>query len=156
MIEKKHLESFLKANGIAPTASDEEIRSVLISARWDHSEIDTALIVLRENMSNHETHVDTIHKVFNTDSRLNAAEINSLLGIKVSLSTEDIRTSLSDTRASVERTRMAAGFVLALVISGCSLGYIVYNEQSVKVPSAAHQSVEHGLLQIDQSSSSHK
>ena len=43
MIEKRNVEAFLKVNGIPPTAKDEEIRSILLSARWNNNEVDTAL-----------------------------------------------------------------------------------------------------------------
>ena len=58
MIEKRSVEAFLKVNGIPATAKDEEIRSVLLSARWNNNEVDTALMVLKENVLSNETHVD--------------------------------------------------------------------------------------------------
>jgi hypothetical protein len=126
MIEKQHIEAFLKANGVKPTASDEEIRSVLISARWEHQEIDTALIVLKENIVSHETHVDTLHKVFNSDNRLDAAEISALLGIEVTLSNKDVNLSVTEQRKRSERRRIILSFVLSVCIAGCSVGYVVY------------------------------
>ena len=67
MIDKRSIEAFLRVNGIPPTAQDEEIRSVLLSAKWNENEVDTALVVLKENLTNQETHVDTLHKVFNSE-----------------------------------------------------------------------------------------
>lgn len=85
MIQREHIEKLLKLNGIETNAKDEEIRSVLISARFDHEEVDTALMVLRENVETKKTRVDGLHKVFRTDKSLSSAEINSLLGINVCL-----------------------------------------------------------------------
>jgi hypothetical protein len=87
MFDKKHIESILKINGLAKTAPDEEIRSVLVSARFNNDEIETAMMVLRENVKTNQTHVDGLHKVFRTDQALQPAEISRLLGIDVNLDT---------------------------------------------------------------------
>jgi hypothetical protein len=115
MIEKKNIEAFLKVNGIPPTARDEEIRSVLLSARWNHNEVDTALMVLKENVKSNQTHVDTLHKVFNTDDRLSSAEISNLLGIDVHLSSEDVG-DINKKRRSIESFRSLLTFVLSIVL----------------------------------------
>jgi hypothetical protein len=138
MIEKQHVEAFLKANGVKETASDEEIRSVLISARWDHEEIDTALIVLKENMTSHETHIDTLHKVFNSDSRLNAAEITALLGIEVSLTHHDVTTSVSEKRQLIERGRIIFSFILSVFLATASVGYVFYRTHGPVVNKVTH------------------
>lgn len=83
MIDKASLEQFLRINGIAPTSSEEEIKSVLLSARWDHEDVDTAMLVLRENTTTHESKVDSLHKVFRSDSRLRPDAVASLLGINM-------------------------------------------------------------------------
>lgn len=90
MIDKKHIEQILKSNGLAPTSKDEEIKSVLLSARYHEDEVDTAIMVLRENRDSHKTKVDGLHKVFRTDTTLNAKEITSLLGIDVTLDKERV------------------------------------------------------------------
>ena len=129
MIEKQNLEAFLKVNGIPPTAKDEEIRSVLLSARWNNNEVDTALMVLKENIKNSETHVDTLHKVFNSDNRLSAAEISSLLGIDVQLSDEDVN-NVNTKRGSIETGHRIVAFVLAILIAVSSVGYLMYKEKA--------------------------
>jgi len=85
MVNKKHIETILKINGLADGAPDEEIRSVLLSARFHEAEIDTALMVLRENTVTNKTRVDGLHKVFRTDEGLEAKEIAELLGIEVNI-----------------------------------------------------------------------
>lgn len=95
MTDKRHIESILKVNGIAPTAADEEIKSVLLSARFNEDEVDAALMVLRENVKTNETRVDGLHKVFRTDGGLRPAEISKLLGIDIELTDVDsVRTDL--------------------------------------------------------------
>ena len=87
MFDKKHIESILKINGLANSAPDEEIRSVLLSARFNDDEVQTAMMVLRENVKTNQTHVDGLHKVFRTDQALLPSEISQLLGIDVNLET---------------------------------------------------------------------
>jgi hypothetical protein len=87
MIDKRHVESVLRINGLTKTAADEEIRSVLLSARFEKDEIETALMVLRENVKTSETRVDGLHKVFRSDQVLQPEEISELLGVDVALPT---------------------------------------------------------------------
>ena len=55
MLQKKDIETILKINGVSAVAPDEEIRTVLLSARYNNDEVDTAIMVLRENMKTHQT-----------------------------------------------------------------------------------------------------
>ncbi len=129
MIEKRNVEAFLKVNGIPPTAKDEEIRSVLLSARWNNNEVDTALMVLKENIKSNETHVDTLHKVFNSDDRLSSAEISKLLGIDVSLSDMDV-ADIFKKQSSLQNGRALLTLVLSIVIAASSIWYLMYKEQA--------------------------
>lgn len=129
MIEKRNIESFMRVNGIPATANDEEIRSVLISARWNENEVDTALMVLKENTTTKQTHVDTLHKVFNTDDRLNSQEISNLLGINVELTDRDV-TKVNAKRARTERAQGLLSFGLSIVIALSSIGYLMYQEKA--------------------------
>lgn len=128
MIEKRSIETFLKVNGIPPTAKDEEIRSVLISARWNENEVDTALMVLKENIKSQETHVDTLHKVFNSDDRLNAAEISALLGIDVQLSNDDVG-DLEYKRKRLDQVHTIITIVLAIIIAVGATMYLMHEER---------------------------
>ena len=85
MTDKKQIESILRVNGLGTSAPDEEIRSVLISARFDDDEVNAALVVLRENTKTNETRVDGLHKVFRTDEGLKPKEVSRLLGIDISV-----------------------------------------------------------------------
>ena len=129
MIDKRSIEAFLRVNGIPPTAQDEEIRSVLLSAKWNENEVDTALVVLKENVTNQETHVDTMHKVFNSDDRLSSSEISSLLGIDVALSNDDI-LDINDKRTAVAKWQTISAFTLAVIIALLSVGYLMYQEKA--------------------------
>ena len=127
MIDRQHIENVLRANGVPPTANDEEIRSVLLSAKWDKNEVDTALTVLKENTSSHQTHVDTLHKVFRSDDTLSPQEISSLLGIdlKVTDTLNKNSTSKKSTFLSQSTLILIASFIIAFV----SLGYVMYSQK---------------------------
>ena len=129
MIEKRNVEAFLRVNGIPPTAKDEEIRSVLLSARWNNNEVDTALMVLKENVKNNQTHVDTLHKVFNSDDKLSSAEITKLLGIDVNLSNFEAE-SVSKKYQLIENSSSLIVFILSLIIAVSSIGYLMYQEKA--------------------------
>lgn len=129
MIDKRSIEAFLKVNGIPPTAKDEEIRSVLLSARWNNNEVDTALMVLKENTGSKKTHVDTLHKVFNSDDRLSASEITSLLGIDFTLSDSDVK-DLGNVSKNMEKGRSLITFGLSLIIAVSAIFYLMYKEKA--------------------------
>jgi hypothetical protein len=86
MMKRDQIESLLKINGVEPTSPDEQIRSVLLSARYTKDEVDTAIMVLRENTKTNKTRVDGLHKIFRTNEGLRPEEISQLLGIEVELS----------------------------------------------------------------------
>lgn len=86
MMNRDQIETILKINGVVPGSTDEIIRSVLLSARYSKDEVDTAIMVLRENTKNKTTRVDGLHKIFRTDESLRPEEISQLLGIDVDIS----------------------------------------------------------------------
>ncbi len=130
MLEKNNIEAFLRVNGIAPTAKDEEIRSVLLSARWNNDEVDTALMVLKENIKDQTTHVDTLHKVFNSDKRLSAAEISSLLGITVNIDHFEVQPPLETLQKRNDNTNFFIALLLSVSIALSSIGYLMFKEKA--------------------------
>lgn len=122
MAKRAYLESILKANGLRPTSPDEEIRSVLVSARFNKDDIEAALMILRENSTTNETSVDGLHKVFRTDATLLPSEVSRLLGIDVHVEKElTCRTS--------NRDLSILEIVLVIVVSiimtvTCTLAYM--------------------------------
>lgn len=86
MINRDQIETILKINGVAPGSPDDKIRSVLLSARYSKDEVNTAIMVLRENTTTNETRVDGLHKIFRSDEGLKPEEISQLLGIDVDIS----------------------------------------------------------------------
>lgn len=86
MISREHIESILRINGVSSASHDDQIRSVLLSARYNNDEVDTAIMVLRQDVKTRQTRVDGLHKVFHTNDALNSSEISELLGIDVDMS----------------------------------------------------------------------
>ena len=72
MLDRTHLERVLKINGVSPTAADEEIRAVLLSARYRDDEVNMALLVLRENVDTKAARVDSLQKLMRSDQLLSA------------------------------------------------------------------------------------
>lgn len=90
MFERSQVEKLLSLNGVSPQSSDEEIKSVLLSARWHKDDIEAAVLVLRENTVTHQTHVDSMHKVFRSDERLRPETVSALLGIEMNVMSDDL------------------------------------------------------------------
>lgn len=74
-------------NGIDATAPDEVIKSVLVSARWHEDDVETALVILRENPANQTTRVDSMQRVLSSDKKISADTLNAILGINVEVDT---------------------------------------------------------------------
>ncbi len=125
MLDRNYIEHVLKVNGLTATAQDEEIRSVLISAKWDDNDVETALTVLRENMTTHENRVDTLHNVFMTDQRLSPEAIESLLGIQVDITPSELRT-LRDNRSKLAFWQILVVFILSTILASGSIVFAMY------------------------------
>ena len=117
MLQREQLEKFLKVNGVPPNAPDDVIKSVLISAQWHEEDVEAAILVLRENPKSHETHVDSLHKVFRTDDRLKPETISSLLGIEMEVTSEDIEKKHDVVRSTFTPGRMLVVSVISLSLS---------------------------------------
>lgn len=112
-------------NGLTETAPDEEIRSVLISARWNKEDVETAITVLRENTKTHQSRVDKLHDVFLTDGALSPEAIHSLLGIDVEVNSSELN-SLRVRRHSTYRWQIISIFVFSILIAFASLTVMMY------------------------------
>lgn len=83
MINRNHVEQFLRLNGLSSDAPETEIRSLLLSARWHQDDVETALVVLREDPNTHVQQVDSMHRVFTSDDKINPETLSALLGVDV-------------------------------------------------------------------------
>ncbi len=135
MIDKKHVESILKINGLGSTAPDEQIRSVLLSARFNRDEVDAALMVLRENTVTNATRVDGLHKVFRTDEGLKANEISQLLGIEEQM-TERVAVGINARRYTLFQV-IILWFVSIIIATTAVMFYMYANQTGIFHPSTA-------------------
>lgn len=126
MVQKDKIEAILKINGVTPTAADEEIRSVLLSARYSKDEVDTAIMILRENVKTKETRVDGLHKVFHSDEHLKANEIAQLLGIEVEISDAPLQIRRSRDLSSVQYVVV---WIMAVLVALGGISYYMYLHQ---------------------------
>lgn len=133
MINKNQIESILKINGVSSTSGDEVIRSVLLSARYNNDEVDTAIMVLRENVKTNKTRVEGLHKIFRTDEALMPEEISQLLGIDVDV--ESVSAINSKARSFSNAQLVAVWFLsVALALAGI-LAYMYLYKVGVFHPS---------------------
>jgi hypothetical protein len=124
MLQKSDIEAILKINGVSAGAPDEEIRSVLLSARYNNDEVDTAIMVLRENTVTHQTRVDGLHKIFRSDESLKPAEISSLLGIEVEV--KDVSAHRRSRRQlSTAQTVFLTALTIFLAVAGVMIAMYV-------------------------------
>ena len=121
MINRTQIEALLKINGVPAGSPDEQIRSVLLSARYSKDEVDTAIMVLRENVTTHKSRVDGLHKVFRTSESLKPDEISQLLNIQV---------DVSQMPNQQDKTRTISSFYFSLIwilsIAVATGGVLVY------------------------------
>jgi hypothetical protein len=123
MFERRHVEELLRINGVPLTAPDEEIKSVLISARWHEQDVETAMTILRENTTSHKTHVDTLQKMFRTDEKLKPETISALLGVDIDIESGSIRTLAQQRKRSLTPGQGVQIAILSTVLSSaCVLG----------------------------------
>lgn len=90
MIEREQVAKILRLNGIDVGAPDDEIKSILLSAKWHEDDVETALTVLRQNSENKAESVQTLHKIFRSDERLKPETISALLGVDISVSPQEV------------------------------------------------------------------
>lgn len=122
MITRDQIENILVAHGVKPTDDDEVIKSALIKANWRDDDVQTALVVLRENLHTHETHVDAVQNLFRGKAKLDAADINNLLGIEVDLSPGDISIKKGRRRMAISYGQIIE---IALVSFAVSLIFLL-------------------------------
>lgn len=108
MIDRDQIETLLRIQGVSPTSPDEVIRSILLSARFNDDEIETAITVLRENKVDSSSRVEGLHKIFRSEKGLKPNEISQLLGIDVTVDEVQVR--------SHRNRRGGSGHLLTVII----------------------------------------
>ncbi|MBP6881055.1 MAG: hypothetical protein KBC35_00290 [Candidatus Pacebacteria bacterium] len=135
MISRNQIESILKINGVNLGSPDEEIRSVLLSARYSKDEIDTAIMVLREDVKTRQTRVDGLHKVFRTGESLKPEEIAQLLGVEAGV--EGTLVVLNKKR-ELTLTQLAVVWILSVIMATSGILISMYIHQVGVFYTASH------------------
>jgi len=122
MLEKEHIENFLRLNGILCTAPDEEIHGALLAARWHEDDVAAALVVLRGGEKSKEVSPETkrmasARQLFRSDNHLAPETLASLLGVEIKLhgnvlSAVDVQEELQKGKVSIYVTVILASLVM--------------------------------------------
>lgn len=83
MLDRGHIERVLRLNGLEPNAPDEEIKDLLVNARWREDDVDAAIIILRSDPRSQNSNTYHIQDALLTERKLAPEMLNSLLGIDV-------------------------------------------------------------------------
>jgi len=88
MVKKAHIENFLRLNGLSVESSDAEIKSLLITARWQEEDALGAIAVLRGTHTDSKVNEGEVEdmarkELFHGNAKLSPESLSSLLGIDV-------------------------------------------------------------------------
>lgn len=97
MLTKEHIEKILHLNGVEPAAGDDQVKAVLLRARWNQADVDAALLVLRTDTTSGERHHNDAERLFHSDGRLSPEMVSSLLGLDLSVQLKDVPLDLNKT-----------------------------------------------------------
>jgi hypothetical protein len=126
MFDRKHIERVLTINGVSLSATDDEIRTVLLGAHYSDDEVATALTALRSNSeSGAVSEQGSMQKLMRTDKNLSAKEISKLLGINVVLPRPSTRSAKSSERSFSVGHHIAV-WSLAVIIAVLGIGLSMY------------------------------
>jgi hypothetical protein len=117
MFQRQDIEKLLRLNGVSLDDSEDEIKSVLISAQWHKDDVEAAVMVLSENPNDHKTHIDSLHKVFRSDERLRPETISSLLGIDMNITSKEIEQRKRQANGNMQPSQILTVAVMALMLS---------------------------------------
>jgi len=117
MFQRQQVEQLLRLNGVSTDDSDDQIKSVLISAQWHKDDVETAILVLRENVNDQKTRVDSLHKVFRSDDHLRPETISSLLGIEMDVTSQELEQRQKIASGRMQPRQILLVAVMALTVS---------------------------------------
>lgn len=125
-MNRNQLKSILKINGYSESASDDEIRSLLLKAKYSETEIENALLILRQTDVQPMVRSDGLHTVFYTDSHLKPREIAGLLGVQVDFDASSFRLEEKD-QFNFKEVMIIAGLSIVIAITGVFI-YMYLNQ----------------------------
>lgn len=144
MVERAQVVRFLKLNGIDATAPDEEIKSLLMSARWREEDVEAALTALHEDPESSKKTASAAQRpnavqqsIFRSDEKLAPDSVTALLGIDIDLSVKDIELRRRSARGELTAGQVVNILLISLVISSA---FIIGSMWVMKV-GIFHQSI---------------
>lgn len=115
MVKKAHIENFLRLNGLSVENSDEEIQSLLITARWQEQDALDAIAVLRgTKLETNEEQVEDMARdeLFRGNAKLSPESLSSLLGVDVEVASTAL--SPGEEAVNLQSTPRLSWYVLLL------------------------------------------
>lgn len=112
MVEKKHIENFLKLNGLSVEDSEESIRGALESARWSPSDIEETFKILDGHASGEKMEMIVSRQLFTSDEHVDPKTLANLLGISV----PGNRPNLDK---EVQKAKLKLSFILIYMLFLC-------------------------------------
>ncbi len=95
MIDKQFVESFLRLNNVAATASTAEIRTVLTEANWPPEQVREALLVYNTDPAISQALAQKPSQTFRPDMDWSSSRLSSLLGVDVVVDPRSFRASIT-------------------------------------------------------------
>ena len=121
MVEKSHVEQLLKINGVLSDASDDEIKSVLVRARWHEKDVEQAIALLKNNLTEEAKKTDPFQTLFKNDAKLRPDLISSLLGVDITILKNDVVINKKDKVPHVSLRLLCEIIFVSIVLSCASL-----------------------------------
>lgn len=125
-MNKREIETILKINGFDTSATEDQVRAVLLSARYTEDEVNVAISTLRGPSIKAFEKNSSLQNIFYADKRLHAGEISKLLGVDVEINTPISRRSSRST-VSLVQFILVWFFSVVFAVSGI-LFYMYINE----------------------------
>lgn len=113
MVQKEHLENFLRINCISMHAGKEEIRGALLYAQWHERDIDVALAIV-EGAKVCDAESTASHVLMHAEGRLSRETLGSVPGIHTYSNAHEYDHMSTDTLHSNSEAYVHA-FVVAIL-----------------------------------------
>jgi len=122
-MNRNQLKAVLKINGYTEESSDADIRAVLLSASYSKTEVERALLTLRQSEGLQAARADGLHTVFYSDNHLRPSEISGLLGIDIDVNFQN----QTENRHTTNSFSLFEGlFIIGLAIVCAAFGIFMY------------------------------
>lgn len=138
MLDKLTIKRILRTNGVKEDAPEEEVRDVLLAARWHEEDVDVAIAILNETYVEEQTADEQKADIIMGDKKLRPETISSLLGLETVVSMKQHHTSNSKFKSNTRQVVLIVliGSVLITAVAVIAImwhldmGWFHYSMQS--------------------------